>query len=1216
MPEQDGATDLKWQFWIDRGGTFTDVIAVAPDGSVHARKILSENPKAYPDAALEGIRQALKLTSHASIPAARISSIKMGTTVATNALLERKGERTVLAITAGLEDHLEIGMQSRPDIFARQIIKSVALYDRVIGVGERILRDGSIETCLDKAKLQRDLQLAYDDGIRSVAIVLMHAYAHPHHEQQASEIAHQIGFEQISTSHTVVPLIKIVARGDTTVADAYLSPVLARYVDRVMAGFDVAQPQDLPSISFMTSSGGLTQARMFRGRDAILSGPAGGIVGMVETARRAGFDRVIGFDMGGTSTDVSHTAGTYERTFETEISGVRLAVPMLHIHTVAAGGGSLLSYDGTRFLVGPQSAGANPGPMCYRRGGPLTVTDANVCVGKIRPDLFPNVFGPDGTAPLDVETVIDAFQTLADDIGDGRTPADVADGFLKIAVENMANAIKTISVARGYDVTQYALNCFGAAGGQHACLIADTLGIETILVDPLSGLLSAYGMGLAKLRASREASVEAVLSADTRQSLTTLVEEKLHECREELNAQGIDDKDMTSQVLVHLRYANTDTTLGVELGDIETMRQSFEQRYRQRFGFISPQKPLEVGSIEVALEGANAQPDPSATPNPTDISAPPSHPTTFISNGQQHKAQVIHRDDLKPGHTFKGPALVIEDHQTVVVEAGWQLNVNNLNQLVLTRSSPRAHQELEATADPVLLEVFNNLFMSIAEQMGEALRNTSQSVNIKERLDFSCALFDAEGSLVANAPHVPVHLGSMDRSVAAIIRARRDKHGRIDMNPGDVFMLNAPYNGGTHLPDITVVTPVFDASGRDILFFTASRGHHEDIGGLTPGSMTPLATTIEEEGVYIDDVMLVRAGHFLEDEVRDILTSAQYPARQPDKNITDLKAQIAANARGASELKKMIEQFGLKVVQAYMGHVQDNAEEAMRRLISSLSPGRFTTTTDQGATICVAIDIDKKSRSARVDFTGTSPVQTNNFNAPQPITQAAVLYAFRVMIDAQIPINAGCLRPIEIILPPNSMLSPTYPAAVVAGNVETSQIVTNCVFAALGVLGSSQGTMNNLTFGNATHQYYETICSGAPAGIDADSNGFDGAAAVQVHMTNTRLTDPEILESRYPVVLEEFSICRDSGGRGRWSAGDGTQRAIRFLEPMSCAILSGYRKSQPFGLKGGEPGKCGRNTVRRTNGQIETLEGCDQAELDVGDTIIIETPTGGGFGKA
>ncbi len=1263
----------RWHFWIDRGGTFTDVIGRAPDGRVHALKVLSENPGAYEDAALEGMRRLLGVGSGDAIPAERIATVKMGTTVATNALLERKGEPTVLVITKGLKDQLEIGYQARPDIFAKKIIKPEMLYARVVEADERMRADGAVETPLDLAALRRALERARADGIGAVAIVLMHAYAFPEHERQAAALARELGFTQISVSHEISPLIKIVGRGDTTVADAYLSPILRRYVEKVAAALSSPSPRlrgegrrdSGPKILFMASSGGLKSAALFQGRDAILSGPAAGIVGMAETARIAGFEKAIGFDMGGTSTDVSHFAGDYERAFETEVAGVRLRVPMMRIHTVAAGGGSILTYDGTRFRVGPDSAGANPGPMCYRRSGPLTVTDANVMVGKLSGSFFPRIFGPDRTEPLDEAAVRSAFAGLAAEIGDGRTPEEVADGFLRIAVENMANAIKKISVQRGYDVTEYALNCFGSAGGQHACLIADTLGMETVLIHPLSGLLSAYGMGLAKIRASREQSVETPLETATLAEVDRLSARLIAEVRNELLAEGVAEDQIGTAIWLHLRYEGTDTALPIAIDGAEAMRDAFERQHRQRFGFISPEKRVFVAAVEVEAAGGGtsaeepaspsprsrgegrgegqqqaAAPDPAPHPNPLPIAKSDGEreSTRFFSGRAWHEAPIYKREELLPGHRIAGPALVIEPHQTVVVEPGWVLDVTARNHLLMRRAEPRQREVLGKTADPVLLEVFNNLFMSIAEQMGEALRNTAQSVNIKERLDFSCAVFDADGQLVANAPHMPVHLGSMDRSVETIVRERKGT-----MRPGDVYMLNAPYNGGTHLPDITVITPVFSpsprspergegrgegqqqaaapasaphpsplpASGeREILFYVASRGHHEDIGGLTPGSMTPRATHIDEEGVYIDNFKLVDQGRFLEAQTHALLTGAKYPARSPEKNIADLKAHVAANARGVAELEKMVAHFGLDVVRAYMGHVQDNAEESVRRLLSRLEDGQFRVEMDQGTHGQVRITVDREKREATVDFTGTSPEQPNNFNAPTPVTRAATLYVFRVMVDEPIPMNAGCLKPIHLVIPERSMLSPQYPAAVVAGNVETSQIVTNCLFAAMRAMGPSQGTMNNLTFGNAKYQYYETICSGSPAGP-----GFDGTAAVHVHMTNTRLTDPEILELRYPVLLEEFSIRRGSGGRGRWSAGDGTYRRIRFLEEMDCAILSGYRRVRPFGLEGGEPGQCGENLVRRKNGTMERLQGCDQTVLAPGEAIVIRTPTGGGFGS-
>jgi 5-oxoprolinase (ATP-hydrolysing) len=1201
------ASTGKWDFWIDRGGTFTDVVARKPDGSIEAMKVLSENPEAYEDAALEGIRRFLGVASDAPIPADKIAAVKMGTTVATNALLERKGDATLLVITKGFNDQLEIGYQERPDIFAKEIIKPEMLYSRVVEATERVLADGTVERPIDLASLRAEMEKALADGMKSIAIVLMHAYAFPEHEIAAANLAREVGFEQISVSHDVSPLIKIVGRGDTTVADAYLSPILNRYVQRVSAALSATGPDEAgPQVMFMASSGGLKAAELFQGRDAILSGPAGGIVGMAESAGLAGFENVIGFDMGGTSTDVSHYAGEYERAFETQVAGVRMRVPMMRIHTVAAGGGSILFYDGSRFRVGPESAGANPGPKCYRRGGPLTVTDANLMVGKLQPSFFPSIFGENHDQPLDEKAVHDAFADLAAEIGDGRTAELVADGFLRIAVENMANAIKKISVQRGYDVTEYTLNCFGSAGGQHACLIADTLGMERVLIHPLSGLLSAYGMGLADLRASRERSIESELDHDTMRRIDDLGFEMSDEAMAEVADQGVPYDDIATVTRVHLRYEGTDNALPVMLDEAEIMRRDFEAQHRQRYGFISPEKKVFASALEVEATGGGAhiaKADEAAPVEGREL-PPTDARVRFFSNRDWHDGPVYTRDQLFIGATVQGPALIIEPHQTVVVEPGWRMDVTGEDNLVLTRVTPRQREILGEAADPVLLEVFNNLFMSIAEQMGEALRNTAQSVNIKERLDFSCAVFDAEGQLVANAPHMPVHLGSMDKSVETIARMRKG-----EMKPGDSFMLNAPYNGGTHLPDITVITPVFDDAGREILFYVASRGHHEDIGGLTPGSASPRATHIEEEGVYIDNFKLVDEGVFLEEATYKLLTEAPWPARAPVKNIADLKAHVAANAKGVTELAKMVQHFTLDVVKAYMGHVQDNAEESVRRLLSKLPDGQFRVEMDQGSHVEVKITVDQAARTAKVDFTGTSPTQPNNYNAPRPVTRAAVLYVFRVMVDEPIPMNAGCLKPIEIVIPDNSMLSPEYPAAVIAGNVETSQIVTNCLFGALKAMGPSQGTMNNLIFGDDVYQYYETICSGSPAGP-----GFNGTSAVHVHMTNTRLTDPEILELRYPVVLDEFSIRRGSGGRGKWSAGDGIYREIRFLREMTLTLLTSYRDVRPYGLEGGEPGQCGENYARRLDGTLEKLKGCDETILKIGEAVVLKTPTGGGYG--
>ncbi len=1198
-----------WQFFIDRGGTFTDVVGRAPDGRVVARKVLCENAALYEDAGIEGIRQIM-----AAAPAEdTVGTVRIGTTVATNALLERKGANTLLVITRGFKDQLEIGTQSRPDIFARRIVKPDMLYRRVVEARERVRADGTVELPLDVEKLTADLASARSKGMRSVAIVFMHAYAFPEHERMAVAIARDLGFAQISASHEVSALVRLVGRGDTTVADAYLSPVLDGYVARCTA---LLQPMTDggAKLHFMTSSGGLKSAGMFHGRDAILSGPAGGIVGMALTARAAGYDRVIGFDMGGTSTDVSHFAGSFERTLESEVAGVRLRVPMLDIHTVAAGGGSILDYDGMRFRAGPESAGSNPGPMCYRRDGPLTVTDANVMLGKLRPDFFPALFGPAGNERIDAAGVRLAFTELAARIGNDRTAEEVADGFVRIAVESMANAIKRISIAKGRDVTCYALQCFGSAGGQHACQVADTLDIDTVIVHPLSGLLSAYGIGLAQIRAHRELSIERELDDATMTHMACEARRLSEEAAKELQSEGVDAARIETTVFTHVRYEATDTAIGVPLTDPVGIRSAFERLHLERFGFISPEKRMVVSHIEVEGLGGGLN-EVEADPTEADMIAagePASdRPAPFYSRGLWHEASAYRREALRTGHRLEGPALVIEPHQTVVLEAGWSLSVTARNDLVLQRSMPRAREVVTTAADPALLEVFHNLFMSIAEQMGEALRHTAQSVNIKERLDFSCAIFDGQGRLIANAPHVPVHLGSMDSAVATVMR-----DCSASMQPGDVYMLNAPYDGGTHLPDITVVTPVYAGApshGGDAKaspsFYVASRGHHADIGGIAPGSMSPRARHIDEEGVYIETFKLVEAGRFREAETLDLLTRAAYPARNPVQNIADLKAQVAANKRGSSELKKAVDQFGHAGVEAYMGYVLDNGEEAVRRLIGRLTGGHARVETDQDTAIEVRISIDHTHRTALVDFTGTSDEQPSNFNAPESVTRAAVLYAFRVLIGENIPMNAGCLRPLKIVIPERSMLSPRYPAAVVAGNTETSQVVTNALFAALGALGTSQGTMNNLTFGNDKVQYYETICSGAPAGP-----GFDGAAAVQVHMTNTRLTDPEVLELRYPVVVDEFSIRRNSGGEGRWRSGDGTRRVIRFLEPMHVSILSGYRTVRPPGVNGGKPGQCGRNIIERATGETQPMAECGEASMNRGDRIVIETPTGGGFG--
>jgi len=1207
--------DKTWDFWIDRGGTFTDIIGRAPDGSLHPRKLLSENPEAYKDAAVQGIRDLLGLAAGAAIPAGLIGDVKMGTTVATNALLERKGDRVLLLITKGFRDALRIAYQARPDIFAKQIILPEQLYERVIEVPERVRVDGALETALDLDAVKDEIAAAKANGIDAVAIVFMHSWKFPDHEKAAEALCRDVGFAQISTSHAVSPLIKLVGRGDTTVVDAYLSPILSRYVQRVAGELGAKGDENGPNLMFMMSSGGLTAADMFQGKDALLSGPAGGVVGMVETANLAGFQKVIGFDMGGTSTDVAHYDGEYERAFDTEVAGVRVRAPMMRIHTVAAGGGSILHYADGRFQAGPDSAGANPGPACYRRGGPLAVTDANVMLGKLQQDFFPAIFGQGQDQRLDADVVRAKFAELAAKIGDGRTPEAVAEGFVTIAVENMANAIKKISVQRGYDVTEYLLNCFGGAGGQHACLVADALGMESVLVHPFSGLLSAYGIGLASVFASRQQALIKPLAEESVGEIDGLIASLSEKVFEELRAQGVPDDSISWRPVLMIRYDGTDTALPVNFAErsIDKARSEFEKAHKAQFGFVYDNKPMIVESIDLQGHDGRVAGRDETVRETVDIEASGSETRKMFSEGEWREAGIFRRETLRPGNRVAGPALVIESHQTIVVEPGWQAEITARDHVLLRRiEKKRRMAALGTEADPVMLEVFNNLFMAIAEQMGVTLQNTAYSVNIKERLDFSCAVFDRTGALVANAPHMPVHLGSMDRSVETIIRLNDG-----DIHPGDVFALNAPYNGGTHLPDITVVTPVFSDDESEILFYSASRGHHADVGGTAPGSMTPLATIVDEEGILIDNFRIVSRGKFQEAELHAILTDHPYPARNPHQNIADLKAQIAANEKGVAELRKMVEHFGLDVVEAYMGHVQDNAAESVRRVLLRLpDESVYEYPTDTGQVIKVKISVDRAKREATVDFTGTSPVMKNNFNAPEPVARAAVLYAFRVMVENNIPMNAGCLRPINIIIPDGCMLRPSYPAAVVAGNVETSQHVTNAMFGAMGALANAQGTMNNLTYGNAQYQYYETICSGSPAGQFNNGAGFDGTSGVHTHMTNSRLTDPEILELRFPVMLEDFHIREHSGGKGKWSAGDGTRRTVRFLEEMECAILSSHRGSPPRGVAGGGDGLVGMTQVRRVNGTVETLKACDQTVLQAGDAVIVTTPTPGGFGRA
>ncbi len=1195
-----------WRFWIDRGGTFTDVVAQSPSGKLITHKLLSENPDFYNDAPLQGIRDVLEINKDEPIPVKTIDAVKIGTTIATNALLERKGERTALVINSGFADALRIGYQNRPDIFARKIILPEMLYEEVVEINGRVAADGSEILPLDTKGLMHDLIRIKSKGINSLAIVFMFSFRYPEHELIAKRIASEVGFTQISVSHELSPLIKLVSRGDTTVVDAYLSPLLRRYIDNLSSELIGVELQ------FMQSSGGLVEAKAFCGKDAILSGPSGGVVGAAKTSSLSGFDKIIGFDMGGTSTDVSRFDGQYERQYDSEVAGIRIRSPMMNIHTVAAGGGSILHFDGARYRVGPESAGAEPGPACYRRGGPLTVTDCNVMLGKISPRYFPQVFGKSGCEPIDELVVKRKFEDLACEIalvkGSSIDAKIVAEGFLKVAVQNMANAIKKISVQKGYDLSDYTLTCFGAAGGQHACLVADALAIDTILIHPYAGVLSAYGIGQAEVRDLKQETIEKTLSTKSFDSISLKLKSLVSKGILELKKQGIEENKINVEKSLRIRYLGTDTALTIAFSSIAKMIDSFESAHLKRFGFVHSSRELIVESALVESIGTNDLiPEEKIYRQRPINSLPDSDDNLPVwINGQEQRIPVFQRDLLEPSDVIEGPALIIQSGATTMIESSWEAKVTNNASLIITRLEPLPGREFIGTgADPVMLEVFNNLFMSIAEQMGSTLKNTAHSVNIKERLDFSCAVFDRLGGLVANAPHMPVHLGSMGDSVKTIINS----HGK-NFKPGDVYALNAPYNGGTHLPDITIITPVFDDDGKNIIFFVASRGHHADIGGITPGSMPPFSKSVKEEGILIDSFKVVSEGKFREKELLKLLSGGEYPVRNPKQNIADIRAKIAANKRGEFELNDIVSHFGLETVHAYMSHVQDNAEKSMRKVIVNLDNGKFNYPLDDGSEICVSIKINKIDQSAVVDFTGTSSQKSDNFNAPASVCRASVLYVFRTLINDIIPMNEGCLKPIKIIIPEGCMLNPQFPAAVVAGNVETSSHITDAIYGALGLLAASQGTMNNFTFGNEITQYYETVCGGSGAGPD-----FKGIDAVQTHMTNSRLTDPEILEWRFPVRVESFQIRRGSGGSGRFKGGDGTIRRIRFLQPMLAAILAGHRVVAPFGLEGGNSGSVGKSYVERCDGSIVELDGADQIEMSAGDIFTILTPGGGGFGQ-
>ena len=1195
-----------WQFWIDRGGTFTDIVARKPDGTILVDKLLSENFSMYKDAAIAGIKRILNLKNEDKIPTDQIASVKMGTTVATNALLERKGDRTLLLITKGFGDLLRIGYQNRPLLFDLNIQLPELLYDRVVEVSERLDAEGEIIKSLNENEVRTALKKAKIDGINSVAIAFMHSYINPNHENIIAEIAHEEKFDQISVSHKVSPLIKLIGRGDTTVVDAYLSPILRRYVNQVS---EELEKNKSTKLMFMQSNGGLTDANLFQGKDALLSGPAGGVVSMVQTGKQAGYNKLIGFDMGGTSTDVCHFAGEYERSFETELAGVRIRAPMMQINTVAAGGGSILSFRDGRFQVGPESAGAIPGPASYGRDGPLTVTDCNVLLGKLHPEHFPNVFGKTGDKPLNVEIVRKKFLVLSKEISiqTKKPEMDIifmAEGFLKIAVENMANAIKKISIQRGYDVTNYTMNCFGGAGGQHACHVADALGISKVLIHPYAGVLSAYGMGLAEIRSIREGHLEQ--NIEEIENAKVLINKLSLKANEDLKKQGIEKSSIKLVKRAFLHYQGSHQNLEINFDTIDKMRESFEQEHKKRFGFFVDGRTIFVEMITVEAIGKASEINKlSNISSQSKVAVPIAHKMMYVDK-VVNSVPIYQRSDLKIEQQIIGPAIISEATGTNIIERGWLGSLDKYYNLILSRSEEKKLEKgLGTSVDAVMLEVFNNLFMNIAEQMGATLANTAYSVNIKERLDFSCALFDSSGALVANAPHVPVHLGSMSEAIRTVIKLNKN-----DIFPGDVFVLNAPFNGGTHLPDVTVITPVFDKDGKQITFFVASRGHHADIGGKTPGSGPPDSKHIDEEGVLIDNFKMFDKGVFRESEIRKILSSGRYPCRNIEHNMADLAAQVAANNTGIVEINAMIEQFGIETVHSYMNHVQDNAEECIRNAIVNLKEGKYEYELDNGEYIRVRITIDKIKREATIDFSGTAPKNPFNYNAPMAVCHAVILYVFRTLVGNNIPLNEGCFKPLNIIIPNNSMINAKYPSAVIAGNTEVSQLTCNALFGALGVIAGSQATMNNFIWGNDKIQNYETICGGTGAGPN-----FHGTSAVQTHMTNTRSTDPEILEARFPVRLEEYSIRKNSGGKGMFNGGDGVTRKLRFLEPMTVTTLCSHRKVRPFGLNGGEPGQCGKEWLEKKDGKFIRLEGNDSCEVKVNDLFVMETPGGGGYGS-
>ncbi len=1220
----------RWRFAVDRGGTFTDVIAIDPRGHCRAAKLLSRS-STYDDAAIEGIRRFLDVPTGEPLPRERVAWIRLGTTVATNALLERTGAPVGLLITEGFRDLLEIGNQQRPELFALAIKRPERLYRAVVEVPERLAADGSVVTPLDRSLLTDALQRLRQQGAESLAIVFLHAWKNPVHEKLAVELAAPFTFTHVSASHTALSLIQAVGRGRTTLVDAYLTPVLWHYARRVRRWTG-----EIP-LHFMGSSGALLAPEGFTGKDATLSGPAGGVMGTAAVAGLTGDAAVIGFDMGGTSTDVCRYEGHLERILEVETAGIRYQTPMLHVETVAAGGGSILHFDGEKLSVGPDSAGADPGPACYGLGGPATITDANLLLGRIVPDHFPHLFGPNRDAPLDESASRARLTAIAERMKEktGREQGieSLALGFVRIANEVMSRPIKALSVARGFDLRRHALVCFGGAGGQHAGGIARGLDIPRVRLHPLGGLLSAFGMAMAAHRRSR---VETLLWPLDEPALARLVRRgaQLAETLETEMAgePGVGGEGGFERHLqVDLRLAGTDTPLTIPFeADLAVLIDRFQRAHRDHFGYVPPSMELELVNLRLEVVartsdgGLGRRPTAMATGEGA-VVGPPPEPLARRSvwfhdrdgDGVAMATAVYRRSDLVAGETLSGPVLITEAHSTTVVEPGFDVTLDD-NGILTLLLRQRQRERVGTAWDPVLLELFNHRFMGIAGRMGESLARTAHSVNIKERLDFSCALFDHAGRLVANAPHVPVHLGAMGETVANLIQTRGGT-----IRPGDVFISNDPHRGGSHLPDVTVMAPLF--RGERPVFYVAARGHHADMGGTHPGSMPPFARRLEEEGVVFSNLPVVREGVFDQEAVEAVLRGGAWPARNVPERLSDLRAQIAAVQRGMRELTELCDLHGDDVVRAYMDHMRENAARAMSRALERLLAGRdawrgrFQDRLDGGERIVVSLVIDRDGSGiprARVDFSGTSPPHAGNLNAPPAVTRAAVLYVLRTLIDGDVPLNDGCLRAITLHIPERTLLHPGAGAAVAGGNVETSQRLVDVLYGALGVAAASQGTMNNFLFGAADGsggQYYETIAGGSGAVA-----GADGASGVQVHMTNTRITDPEVLEYRFPEVrLERFSLTPGTGGAGRWRGGDGVIRCFRFLAPLAITLLTQRRTTRPFGLAGGQPGAAGENRLwRRGAERPEKLPGCWQGRVATGDVLEIRTPGGGGFGAA